>query len=336
MTLWSPRALLRLSFAQQAASLSDRTRDKVVAVTRPGERLVEAALAVSRDANALLVSAVAAERADGVSWEQIGEQLGSSRQAAQKRFGADVDHLRHGVLLPFRNGWFAGPSCSANPEATAEQLDAWLRERPGSSASSLSTLHDPTKSSDLVSAVTELSQILTTAFGMFSTTAAPAGVDERYVRQRLLEFTIASCEALEAAELTSESMRENAAAEIRRARAELAELHAEIVRGELEIRASGRDTYFSYPNNDGIAQDVALLTWIEPHPTARLAGGWLVTPVGPDGHPHGDDEYVSVEPDADRNGVAHGLAAQAVSRWIGAGLAQGITPFDEGGVVGPS
>jgi len=59
---------------------------------RPVEEylLQRAALARARSERQI-VEAVAAARAKGISWQRIGELLGTSAQAAQQRYGAVVE-----------------------------------------------------------------------------------------------------------------------------------------------------------------------------------------------------------------------------------------------------
>lgn len=54
-------------------------------------RLVEVALAVTAESQAVLQSAVDAARGAGQSWERVGAAIGTSRQAAQQRFGRRGD-----------------------------------------------------------------------------------------------------------------------------------------------------------------------------------------------------------------------------------------------------
>ncbi|MGN6445278.1 DUF3887 domain-containing protein [Amnibacterium sp.] len=53
--------------------------------------VVRSAAGVQAGANALLASAVERARSGGCTWQQIGEVLGISRQAAFQRFGRPVD-----------------------------------------------------------------------------------------------------------------------------------------------------------------------------------------------------------------------------------------------------
>lgn len=53
--------------------------------------LVQAASVAAEEGNLSLQRWVSASRRAGASWEQVGEALGVSRQAAQKRFGESFD-----------------------------------------------------------------------------------------------------------------------------------------------------------------------------------------------------------------------------------------------------
>lgn len=53
------------------------------------ETAIRLAARDTRDADALLRQAVGAARADGWTWDRIGQVLGITRQAAYQRFGKE-------------------------------------------------------------------------------------------------------------------------------------------------------------------------------------------------------------------------------------------------------
>ena len=55
------------------------------------EYLLERAAVARARGERQIVEAVASARANGISWQRIGEILGTSAQAAQQRYGAVVD-----------------------------------------------------------------------------------------------------------------------------------------------------------------------------------------------------------------------------------------------------
>jgi len=80
--------------------------------------------------------AVACERLAGISWQDIGERLGTTRQSAHERYAAVVDDVAESILFPQREGepgqlgWWACPDGLDDPDRTAASLDAWvLRHR---------------------------------------------------------------------------------------------------------------------------------------------------------------------------------------------------------------
>lgn len=56
------------------------------------EYLLERAVVAQARGERQIVEAVTAARLKGISWQRIGEILGTSAQAAQQRYGAVVEH----------------------------------------------------------------------------------------------------------------------------------------------------------------------------------------------------------------------------------------------------
>jgi hypothetical protein len=136
-----------IAYLTGCQELSDQARRQVSTYgdehRRAGE-LVEDALRLVRHADEVLRLAIAAERAASTSWQEIGERLDVSRQAAHERFARIVDEISDAVLFPKREpdhegglGWWACPDGLEDSEATVRRLDEWaLRHRepadPGS------------------------------------------------------------------------------------------------------------------------------------------------------------------------------------------------------------
>jgi hypothetical protein len=74
-----------------AASVAAAARRLADELGRPGPQQVAAARDLSAAAEAALQAAVDGARAAGHSWEEIGDVLGTSRQAAFQRFGHPAD-----------------------------------------------------------------------------------------------------------------------------------------------------------------------------------------------------------------------------------------------------
>jgi hypothetical protein len=81
-----------------AAKVAAAARRLLDEQDRPGPRQVAAARDLSAVAEAALQAAVDRARAAGQSWREIGDVLGTSRQAAFQRFGHPVDP-RTGELM---------------------------------------------------------------------------------------------------------------------------------------------------------------------------------------------------------------------------------------------
>jgi hypothetical protein len=92
----SLKDLTRLAVSQASRDLSDLARSQVPTdadgYLRAGELLEEARRLVS-GAEQVLRLAVAFERARGTSWQEIGDGLGASRQAAHERYAPVVDEV---------------------------------------------------------------------------------------------------------------------------------------------------------------------------------------------------------------------------------------------------
>lgn len=88
----------------------------------------------------MLTDAVSAARGAGCTWEAIGETLGMTRQAAQKRFRADAD-AEHGALDPDQR--VIGPVTAFN-----ELAELNLAGRYGWSSVSFGALHHVVAHSD--------------------------------------------------------------------------------------------------------------------------------------------------------------------------------------------
>lgn len=91
---------------------------------------VAVAVEIERAAEQHLRASVAAARADGVSWQLIGDALGVSRQAAFKRFGTPPPLDAEGDIM-------AKPVI--NLEERTEQVFRWLSEGDYASVKSLMT-----------------------------------------------------------------------------------------------------------------------------------------------------------------------------------------------------
>lgn len=128
-------ALARLAHAAACRELSDSARGQVDTYADgfgSSAELVGEAQRLVRLAEEVLDLAVAATRARGVSWQQIGEQLDVTKQSAQGRFGESASRVADGILFPRRDhgdgglGWWAYPTAATeDPDGTLRALNEW-------------------------------------------------------------------------------------------------------------------------------------------------------------------------------------------------------------------
>lgn len=117
---WTDEARALVVLASIARELSDHTRSFVAADGRPEVKLVgEAARAVA-NAERLLAAAVVTCRAAGLSWKEIGEPLGVTKQTAQGRFTGAVEQWEEALARPERL-----PHGARFTAAVAAELDGW-------------------------------------------------------------------------------------------------------------------------------------------------------------------------------------------------------------------
>jgi hypothetical protein len=97
--------------------------------------LIRAALDVQHLAEKLVQAAVVASHERGLSWTQIGQGLGVSKQAAHERFAGDVTKFRQ-ALVDHLDALAANPDADVERPGThlvdtawyAPKLDAWRAE----------------------------------------------------------------------------------------------------------------------------------------------------------------------------------------------------------------
>src|SRR5215204_3594062 len=98
--------LHRIAYMAACRELSDGARGQVSTYgdghRRPGE-LIADAVALRHEAEDVVRLAVAAERAAGTSWQEIGERLDVTRQSAHERFARAVEQIADGILFPQRD-----------------------------------------------------------------------------------------------------------------------------------------------------------------------------------------------------------------------------------------
>lgn len=191
---WTTTNLARLSAAWAAHELAQRAA--AVAATaagslehRPGElaELGEALEDVQREATA---AAVVAERVEGASWDQIGDALQVTRQAAQKRFGKWEEQFRIAVALPrsARRHVAAVSEVLGDPDRYA----GWLArpadgERPGIDEARLPDAFGVDERRFVTSEIANVARLAS----MIAGRELPAGVDELAARLELQDRKIA-------------------------------------------------------------------------------------------------------------------------------------------------
>lgn len=133
-----PALLARLAVSDAAADLADRAGG-LVPTSSDGYRhrgdLVEDAAQLLSAAQEVLAQAVVAERARGATWEEIGDALAISRQAAQERFRVPAAAWERGLdrpYVPSAGGKILNPQlphAALAPHTAAEHLDRWVHQR---------------------------------------------------------------------------------------------------------------------------------------------------------------------------------------------------------------
>ncbi|OHV29932.1 hypothetical protein BBK14_34065, partial [Parafrankia soli] len=130
-----PAVLARLSLSSAAAEAA-RVAGGLVPTSADGygspAGLVEYAQRLVSDAQEVLAAAVVAARARGTTWEEIGEALGISRQAAQERFRTRIADWERGLDVPYLPGGGGRilnpqlPDAATAPGEVAASLDTWV------------------------------------------------------------------------------------------------------------------------------------------------------------------------------------------------------------------
>ncbi|MTD47643.1 hypothetical protein GKE82_26375 [Conexibacter sp. W3-3-2] len=128
----SMHAQARLAVAAAAQDLSDRARSLVTVHPDDTRELVELAHQLVQQAEEIQLLAVTAAREAGVSWQDVGQQLGDvTKQSAHARFASGVEEVRERIIFPGREGsagspgWWACPDGLEDPKRTLRRLDAW-------------------------------------------------------------------------------------------------------------------------------------------------------------------------------------------------------------------
>jgi len=357
--------LARLAYSVQCRELSDLARSFAQTYAdsygRGGE-LAEEAERLVAGAEYARVLAITAERARGVSWETIGENLrpdakqsaekrsgdpdGVSKQAARKRFGDAVDEVLEGILFPAREGepgqlgWWACPDGLSDPEGTIRDLDAWAdRHRepadPGKDVAGLVSAglgDDRYRALDLMDRVLTLSRRLLDHGEFGSGPDLPRGVSERAARRLLLEARI---------ELYLLQMRTE---RDRVRKAELVTLYDrdfdDLKQWHREDLADRITATEHSPDKVVIALDSRPIATVERHqpPGGDVdETGWFIWGVEADGSTDAASGPYDLVVDVDASPGAAGVAAvEYLTSYIATDLVKGVGPFDPGGLAGPA
>lgn len=367
--------LHRIALMAACRELSDQARGQVSTYGddhRRGGELVEDAWRLVGLADEVLRLAVAAERAASTSWQEIGDRLGVSRQAAHERFAHIVDEISDGVSFPDREpehegglGWWACPDGLDDPERTVQRLDEWaVRHREPL---------DPERGEHPVSGGLgrrpDLAAIET--IGMVSALAKrlldghlPRGVSERRARRTLLERKIESFDLI--AQRASGKAAREARAKSSEAFVELVAWHREDLDRRLAVDGLEEPTLEGYrftldgrPVSDlqfaaeGSADDTGWFLWsvdaaafdgAPGKPVQWLGDPWPLEVAGVDVDALGEigrqEGREALHAEARR--VAERTRSQAlvtargeVLSHLASDLAKGVGPFDQGGIAGP-
>jgi hypothetical protein len=321
---WSERDLTRLAFSAASRELSDLAR-AFVATGADGSRraagLIEEASRLRSRAERAIGLAVAAERAGGSSWQDIGEALGCTRDAAHERYAAAVEDISESIVFPWRDG--------ASPDRGDPSLSDGLGQGAGLGAAVA------------IARVTELAHQLVTG-------TLPPGVCERTAQRMLLEARVRAYDLIAATQAGAHALdaqRGSAAAFDH-----LVRWHRTDVRDRLgHIAYCDTEAVITY---DGRAVQV-----VQRHndPADDEASGWLLCSIGDQSASgrltgprlpaalratildatglYGDGEIVAGV-DAPQT-MALAAALDRVCDHIAADAARGHPPFAPGGIAGP-
>jgi hypothetical protein len=353
----SLKDLTRLAVSQASRDLSDLARSQVPTSSdgylRAGELLSEARR-LAAGADQVVRLAVAFERARGTSWQEIGDELGASRQAAHERYAPIVDEIHEGILFPWRDGdgvtpgWWACPDGLDDPAATSRRLDGWVvRHREPS---------DPDHGENPVSralaaredreALDALGRTIDLADRLINRTL-PEGVSERTGRRLLLEAKVRAYDAI--AERASGARRRDAVQQSTEAFEQLVAWHRADVRerlghisydvGETFITLDGRAVRLLTRSLDFVDEDArGWYLWslgdqsnTQPLPSPQLPAALIAKAVAGAGGAGGD---FLADADVDVN-AASAQALDLVCDYIATDAAKGFAPFGPGGIAGP-
>lgn len=326
-------AQARLAVAAAAAELSEQARTTVPVHEHDVDELVELATRLVSQAEDVQRLAVAAARETGHSWEDVGERLGTSKQAAHKRYDTVVAEIHESILFPSRRGakgapgWWACPDGLEDPRATIARLDAWVDQRR--------QRHDPDRGHGAVSAgIQAISDRHpgVTGIGLVTKLAKrimdrdlPSGVTEEDARILLLRAKVVTYD--EIARTSSGLQAEDAAPIAQAAYDELVELHRGRTRAALTLEPGGDHTVVLY-HGDPVAAIART------HAKKDIAGWWLwgVTPDGAIDGWRGVLDQIHQDPDAPAE-LAETAGLENVADRIATDLAKGIGPFRPGGIT---
>jgi hypothetical protein len=329
---WSERDLTRLAFSAASRELSDLARAFVLTGSdgsrRPG-RLIEEASRLRSRAEQAICLAVAAERAGGRSWQDIGEALGCTRQAAHERYAAAVDEIGESITVAWRDG---AETDGAEPDGA--EPDRGYPPVSGGFGAGLST-------AVAIGRVTELAQQLVTG-------TLPPGVCERTVQRMLLEARIRAYDLIAATQTGAharEAQRGSAAAFdhlVRWHRTDVRDRLGHIAYCDTEavITYDGRPVQVLQRHNDPADDEGS--GWLLCSIGDQSASGRLTGPRLPDALRaaildatglYGDGEIVAGV-DAPQT-MALAAALDRVCDHIATDAARGHPPFAPGAIAGP-
>lgn len=127
---YTDAARARIALSAAAAELADRLLGIVdtqheIGIT-PILGLIERVNSLGGAVDELRRLAVIHGRECSLSWEDVGQALGVTRQTAHARFADVVDEWRDALYDPAKHRYEWMPDGSYNPEKVVPYLDAWL------------------------------------------------------------------------------------------------------------------------------------------------------------------------------------------------------------------
>ncbi|MDQ8045235.1 MAG: hypothetical protein REI11_11575 [Patulibacter sp.] len=278
--------------------------------------------------------AVARARVNRISWQEIADSLGVTRQAAESKYKARVANVIAAALFPIRETALGLRAVhlpgTTDPVGELARLDRWAAElRPEGGAAQATAVVGSDSYSDIVEQERDLflmvDQARAAAFDPSEESPLPDGVSRDYARRRRLQAKVAVFEAIARED---PDLAEDALASARTARARVVEALVDELRPQLEVDWSGGLAGHLELWNLRIATIERVGGGPDGLRDRDLEDGWWLYPRPADGSEVA--RRLDVADDAPRH-VADQAAIDLVAAAVAEDLAHGRHPYRAGG-----